>query len=351
VTGPAAARPDLGTTRVGRGLDEDGRRHSPYGRPILKEPTWTWEIPTYFYTGGLAGASAGLALLSGARGNEHLSRQAWGTAMAGAAISPVLLISDLGKPMRFLNMLRMFKPTSPMSVGSWILSAFSTTTGVAALDALTRHKVPVLRRAGRVAGPAAALLGLPLASYTGALIADTAIPVWHESRWLLPSVFVAGAAASAGGAAVALSHPACAAPARRLALIGTLSEMALKEVMQKRLGDLEAAYKEPVPHRFTQATRAALIPGVGLLCMRARRDRRAAIAAGTLINVGALCARWSIFKAGFASAARPDDTVVPQRGRIAADETHGATRRASAGARPVDRALASPATASASQPG
>ncbi|MDQ6748466.1 MAG: polysulfide reductase NrfD, partial [Candidatus Dormibacteraeota bacterium] len=161
-----------------------------HGQPILKEPVWTWEIPAYFFAGGLAGASAGLAYGAHLRGQPELARRAWAAALTGVAVSPALLISDLGRPERFLNMLRMFKLTSPMSVGSWVLSVSSTTTAVAALNAFT----------GRLAGPAAvarplaALFGLPLSTYTGALLANTAIPVWHEARRQLPVLFASGAA-------------------------------------------------------------------------------------------------------------------------------------------------------------
>jgi hypothetical protein len=213
-------------------------------------------------------------------------------------------------------MLRMFKVTSPMSVGSWVLSGFGTATGVAAVDALTRGKLPLVRRAGPVAGPVAAVLGLPLASYTAALIADTAIPVWHEARALLPAVFVAGAAASAGATSAALVHPEHAAPARRLAVGGAVAEVALKELMQHRLGELQRSYESGAPHRLSLAARAGLGLGAALLVARGR-DRRAAVAGGALINVGALAARWSIYKAGFASAERAADTVEPQRRRTA----------------------------------
>ncbi|MGI8622934.1 MAG: NrfD/PsrC family molybdoenzyme membrane anchor subunit, partial [Solirubrobacteraceae bacterium] len=104
---------------------------SYYGRPVLTAPVWTWEIAAYFFTGGLAGASATLAAGAGLTGNATLARRAWPVALAGAAVSPVLLISDLGRPERFLRMLRVFKPTSPMSVGTWVLSAFATATGLA----------------------------------------------------------------------------------------------------------------------------------------------------------------------------------------------------------------------------
>src|SRR4051794_35011715 len=167
---------------------------SYYGQPVIKEPTWTWEIPCYFYTGGLGGASAGLAYLSELRGDDELARRAWAAALAGVAVSPALLTSDLGKPLRFINMLRVFKVTSPMSVGSWVLTASGMTTAVAAANAWAG----LFPASARVARPAAALLGLPLSTYTGALVANTAVPVWHEARGLLPVVFASGAAASAG---------------------------------------------------------------------------------------------------------------------------------------------------------
>src|SRR3954451_7967404 len=139
-----SARPELGATR------EHG--DSAYARPVIKPPVWTVEIPLYFYTGGLAGASAGLGLLSELRGEQTLSRRAWSVALAGSIVSPALLISDLGVPKRFLNMLRMFKVTSPMSVGSWVLAGFGAATAPAAADAFVGR-----RWAGRSAQVAPAL--------------------------------------------------------------------------------------------------------------------------------------------------------------------------------------------------
>src|SRR3954451_25239026 len=106
-------------------------------RPVIKEPVWKPEVPFYFYAGGLGGAPSGLAALSELRGDEVLPRRAWAAALAGAAASPALLIADLGVPRRFFNMLRMFKVTSPMSVGSWLLSGFGPASALAALDAWT----------------------------------------------------------------------------------------------------------------------------------------------------------------------------------------------------------------------
>src|SRR5205814_5611211 len=94
------------------------RRPPVSGVPVIKEPVWKPEIPFYFYSGGLGGASAGLAALSELAGNRELARRAWVAALAGAGASPALLIADLGVPARFVNMLRMFKVSSPMSMGS-----------------------------------------------------------------------------------------------------------------------------------------------------------------------------------------------------------------------------------------
>ena len=230
---------------------------SYHGQPVIKQPTWTWEIPVYFFTGGVAGASAGLAYLSGLRGNDVLARRAWITAAGAIGVSPPLLISDLGRPTRFLNMLRMFKVTSPMSVGSWILSASGAATAVAAANELTG----LFPRASKIARPAAALAGLPLSTYTAALIANTAVPVWHEGRRWLPFVFGSGAALSAGAAAVAVTPVEYARPARRLALAAAAVEVASKEAMQRRIGEAGEPYEQGAAGRFGHLSRACIVAG------------------------------------------------------------------------------------------
>ncbi len=240
-----------------------------HGQPVLKEPVWAWEIPCYFFTGGLAGASAGLAYMSQLRGNDVLARRAWAISLLGVGASPTLLISDLGKPERFLNMLRMFKPTSPMSVGSWILSGSGAFTGLAAANAWTGR----FGRSAKLARPAAALLGLPLSTYTAALIANTAVPVWHEARRFLPFVFGAGAALSAGAAAVAITPPENAAAARRVALAAALVEGIANELMRQRLGEHGEPYKRAPASQLGAARRACVIAGSALLARRGRASR------------------------------------------------------------------------------
>jgi Polysulphide reductase, NrfD len=284
---------------------------SYYGQPVIKEPTWTWEIPCYLFTGGLAGASAGMAYLAEIRGEDALARRTWLTALAAVGVSPLLLTMDLGKPARFVNMLRVFKVTSPMSVGSWILSASSLTTALAAANAWTG----MFSRASAVSRPAAALLGLPLSTYTAALLANTSVPVWHEARRTLPFVFASGAAASAGAAALMISPSAEAGPARRLALAGAVGELAGTQIMERRLGELGEPYHSGTPGRLGRLAKAMTATGAVAVAAGVRRAGAAMIAAG------AFAERWSIFKAGFASARDPKYVVGPQRARIDAKQS------------------------------
>jgi len=306
----------------GAARSDPGEVRSYHGQPVLKEPVWTWEIPLYFFTGGVAGGSAGLAYLSQVRGDEELARRAWAAALAGIAVSPALLASDLGRPERFLNMLRMFKVTSPMSVGSWILSGAGASTTLAAVNAWTG----LFPRTSRIAKPVAAILGLPLSTYTAALLANTAVPVWHESDKLLPFIFGSGAALSAGAIGVAVMPPGRAPAARRLALGAAVLEGPLMELMTHRAGEHGKVYRRGVPSRFANISRACVIGGAALLYRRGNSSRIAAIASAALLCAGALATRWSIFEAGFSSARDPENVIGPQRAAIQRGERPGAAR-------------------------
>jgi hypothetical protein len=287
---------------------------SYYGRPILKEPVWKPEIPWYFFTGGIGGTSASLALGARLAGNDRLARNANLVALAAMTVCPLLLVSDLGRPQRFLNMLRVFKPTSPMSVGSWLLALQGTATGIVG----SSHLVGLFRPLHGVAQVVAGVSGLPLATYTGALVADTAIPVWHEARRELPFVFAGGAASTGGAAVAAVTHPEYAGPARRLALLGALLELGAIQVMEKRLGPLLAEpYHEGESGRYARLGKGLTAAGAGILAVTGRR-RLGAVAGGALLLAGGAFQRWSIFKAGFASARDPKYTVIPQRKRVQA---------------------------------
>jgi formate-dependent nitrite reductase membrane component NrfD len=167
--------------------------------PLLKAPVWTWEVPAYFFVGGAAGASAAIGAIAQLTGaDDALVRDARWIAAAGSAISGPLLVSDLGRPERFLNMMRVFKVQSPMSVGAWTLAAFGTASSASAFAEIVQRKtnLPV-----KIVGDASALIaaatGLVMATYTGVLIGATAIPVWRENVTLLPIHFGASALGSA----------------------------------------------------------------------------------------------------------------------------------------------------------
>jgi formate-dependent nitrite reductase membrane component NrfD len=287
------------------------RPQSYYGRPILKEPVWTWEIPTYFFFGGLAGASSVLSLLARVGGNEPLARAATYISAAGDSISPALLVSDLGRPERFLNMFRVFKVTSPMSVGSWVLGASGTANGFAAFCELLGI-MPRLRLASETVS---AVLGPLLSTYTGTLVADTAIPVWHEARRELPFVFAGSSAATAGAAAMLAVSPEDAGPARRLVLIGAVIEGTGMQLMERALGFIGEPYRTGTAGRFAKAAKALSVAGAAVTALAGRR-RSGAVAGACLVLAGGMCLRWAVYKAGFQSARDPRYTVVPQRRRL-----------------------------------
>jgi polysulfide reductase-like protein len=284
---------------------------SYYGQPIIKEPVWKTEIPAYFFAGGLAGASAALSAAARAAGNDALARRALYVAAAGVTVSPYFLIKDLGRPMRFYNMMRVFKVTSPMSVGTWIIAAEGTATGIAAACDL----VGVLPRVRAAAQTVSGLLGPAMATYTGALVADSVVPAWHEARHELPLLFAGGSAAAAGGIAAALTPVAAARPARRLGLLGAVTELVTQKVMERRMGELVAEpYKKGEAGRYAKAAESATLAGVALVLL-AGRSRAGAVAGGALLAVGSWCTRFAVYHAGKASAADPTYTSIPQRAR------------------------------------
>jgi formate-dependent nitrite reductase membrane component NrfD len=292
---------------------------SYYGRPVVKPPVWTPEVPWYFLTGGLTGGAATLALAAEWRGRERLAWSARVVAMSAGTISPALLISDLGRPERFLNMMRVFRPTSPMSMGSWLLAVAGISNGIAAAWKL----FGVFERLSLPARLAAGLTGPPMTTYTAALLANTAIPAWREARRELPFVFAGSAAAATGAAVAALTPVEDAGPARRLTVLGSAAEEMAALLMERRLGPLAQPYHEGDALRYRRLARMLTITGAGLVSLGGRRSRVAAVAGAGLALAGAAARRWSVFKAGVASALDPAYTVGPQRSRLEARDGSG----------------------------
>ncbi len=179
-----------------------------YGVHLLKEPQWSWEIPPYFFVGGAAGSAAVIGAIAHWTGRDKkLARDCRLIAAGGAIVSSGLLISDLGRPARFLAMLRVFKPQSPMSMGAWTLAAFGSFSGAAAFAQIAAEQfgLPV-RILGNIAEALSAAAGLPFSNYTGVLIGATAIPVWNEHVGSLPIHFGMSGLNSAVGILELIGH-------------------------------------------------------------------------------------------------------------------------------------------------
>ena len=208
-------------------------------------------------------------------------------------------------------MLRMFKVTSPMSVGTWIVTFSGLASGLAtSLEVIGR-----LPRAKLVAEAAAGALGPFLSTYTAALLADTSVPVWHEARRELPFVFAGSSAASAGAACALIAPPRSARPARRLAIAGAALELTAAAVMERRLGFLAEPYKRGRAGALATAAKALTAAGALTMLLQGRR-RGGAVGAGALLLAGSLAERFAIFRAGLDSARDPRYTIVPQRQRV-----------------------------------
>lgn len=318
----------------------DATPMSYYGQPILKPPTWKWPIAAYLFTGGLAAGTSMVGAAARLRGDRRLAGAASAATMSAIGVSAGFLIEDLGRRSRFHHMLRVVKITSPMSVGTWIFSVFSSLAGASAAAEIG-EKVGVPARLARpvtaVGQVGSALVGPALATYTAVLLADTAVPAWHEARRHLPWVFAGSATASGGAMGILLSTLAPFDPSggfasgpRRMAVVGAALEVGADEAMHRRLrtvstGDTEkpdigSAYASGPPRVLAGAARAASVTGAAGVALAGRQDRpRTRLLAGAgalLVLAGAALERFAIFHAGKTSTTDPVYTVGPQRLRL-----------------------------------
>jgi formate-dependent nitrite reductase membrane component NrfD len=307
---------------------------SYYGRPVVKPPPWGHDIAAYLFLGGVAGGSALLAAGGQLTGQDTLRRNCRLTAIGAVGLGTVALVRDLGRPERFLNMLRTIKLTSPMSVGSWILSTFSAGAGVAAaaeVDRLTGERLPLgpLRRVLRaVEGPAgleAAAFAPLLAVYTAVLLGDTSVPTWNGAHEELPFVFVSSASLASAGLAMVTTPVAETAAARKLAVAGVIGDVVATRVMHRRMDPVAA---EPL-HEGRAGTMMrlseALAVAGGLGTLLGGRRRGVAAASGLALVAASALTRFGVFEAGIHSAKDPRYTIEPQKRRLAARRAAGST--------------------------
>lgn len=290
----------------------DAEFTSYYGMPVINRPVWKVpDIPGYLFLGGLAGAASLLAPGADLTNRPALARVSKAGAFGGAALSLVALVHDLGKPSRFLNMLRVFKVTSPMSVGSWLLAGFTPLAGISAASAWTGRA----RRTGAAATAGAAVLGPAVTAYTAALISDTAVPAWHDGYPEMPFLFVGSGATAAGGLGLLAAPASQAAPAKGMALFGVATELAADQVMERRLGMVAEPYTSGRGGTYMKLGKVLSVAGIaGALLGRGNRIANAL--SGVALLAASATTRWGIFHAGFASADDPRYTVVPQRERL-----------------------------------
>lgn len=339
-SGRVAGRARSWLNRDGGGTREapavpDAEFSSYYGRGVIKPVPWKHEIPAYLFLGGVAAGSGLIAAGAAVTGSEVLRRNSRLTAMTAVALSGATLVADLGRPERFLNMLRTVKLTSPMSVGTWILSAYAAFAGVTTASELLRLLpgadrgvlAPVgrlLRVADAPAAVGQALFAPPLAAYTAVLLSDTVTPVWFEARRQLPFVFVGSAALASGGVQLVLTPTSQAGPARRLALLGVVTDLVAMHRLEEHLTDLEL--DEPIRTgeggSKLRLAKALTVAG-GLGTVLAGRSRVLAVASGLALASASAMTRFGIVEAGIESAKDPRFTVGPQKRRLRERQDRG----------------------------
>lgn len=299
----------------------DAQFTSYYGRPVVKPAPWTSEIPAYLFLGGLAAGSAVLGAGADLSRRPQLRQAGRLGALGAITLGSAALVHDLGKPSRFLNMLRVIKPTSPMSMGIWVLALFGPAAGVAGAaelrDWLPGPLARLLAATARPAGLASAVTAPAVATYTAVLLADTATPGWHEAYRELPFVFAGSAASAAGGLAMLAVPRSEASPARRMALAGAVMELAAARRMESSMGMVAETLHQGRAGTMVRASKALTLAGA-LGTLLASRSRLAAVMSGAALLAGSALNRFGIFEAGQASAHDPKYTVVPQRERITA---------------------------------
>ena len=284
--------------------------------PMMKPAVWTWEVPLYFWLGGIAAGSSLIGLACDVAGDDKSAAVARKLALGAVTPGAPLLILDLGRPERFFNMLRIFKPRSPMSMGAWCLMGFSTVAGTAVAADLTGREKPA-----RALGGLLALFGTYLGSYTGALLAATAVPVWGRSRLFLGPIFVCTATATGAAAnrlvLVATGMPVGHPTRNALGTIETVAmtgELVLSTINERRLGRLADSLETGRPGTLFKAAKWMVRTGLALRLGRARGGPWVHHLAGVLYLLAGLCFRFAWVGAGRTSA--QDDEAVARMARL-----------------------------------
>lgn len=299
--------------------DVDGSDATYYNRPMLKRSVWSVDIPIYYFLGGTAGAAltlgAAIQLVS-PRGHHPLRRLSaichW-TGIIGSTAGAAFLVHDLGRPSRFLYMMRVFRPTSPMNMGVWILGGAAPTAITTGLLINRRGRAG---RAGEVTGYFSGIFGAALAGYTGVLVCNSAIPIWQEARRWVPPMFIASSSAAAASVIDIISDDPCARPITAIfGTAGRAAEIAMARMVERTASAIpkvgEPLHRGGTGFLWKSASALTLASLVLSLASGGKRERR--ILAGVLGLAGSLCLRFAVHYATNASASEPRASFHQQR--------------------------------------
>lgn len=302
-----------------------------HGVPLLQEPHWNWLVTGYFFLGGISGTSAAIAAWSsknGSIGSAQLTRIATYISLATLAPCPPLLILDLTRPARFHHMLRAFRPSSPMSMGTWGLTLFGVAVSLVGLlqvadDFLPANASPIratpLNFPRRLLLHLAGLSGLFVAGYTGVLLSATAVPLWSKRPALLGPLFLASAMSSGTAAVSAVAALTNLSewdqqPLHHLETVATLAEGCLLLAWVIALGPTAKPLTVGLPGYVVRhgAAGAGVAGPLVLTALRHRLPRpvrrAATITASALTLAGVFALRFAVVNGGRLSAADPAAT-------------------------------------------
>lgn len=314
-TGYAAGRADEAGVAAASERARGGDAPEEMQGPLMNPAVWTWEVPLYFWFGGIAAGSSFVALACDLSGDHRSARIARRVALGALAPSPPLLIMDLGRPERFVNMLRVFKPRSPMSMGAWCLSVFGgLATASVGADLVGRQ------REARALGAANSIVGGYLGSYTGVLLASTAVPLWARSRLFLGPIFVSTAVAT-GAAATRLALVAAGLPEGhrtrhalgRVETAAMALELGMSSWNERRLGATGDALEQGRAGKLFRFAKWSVRGGLALRAARPRFGSNAHHVASVMYLAGGLAFRYAWVAAGHNSAT--DDRAVASMAR------------------------------------
>lgn len=305
--------------RVPAALPQAWRGETYHDRPVVKASSFDWKVSTYIVLQGIAGSAQIIAALARGPRSRGLVRQARLLALFGGTVGPMILIQHLKTPRRWYNMLRIVRPTSPMSWGSWLLTGFGALSGLIALGDLLGSRWPFLRRAADAAQVPAAAVGAGMSVYTASLLASTSTPLWATAPRALGAQF--GAASVAGAAsALALLQRASgeAASARRLenlAMVAAAGELLASGLAERRWR--RAGIAEPIESGAAGALHegGGKLAGVALplalhalgRLMGGRAGEVLPVVASVGMLVGGAALRHGVLVGGNESACRPRD--------------------------------------------